>query len=306
VKPSAIEDAPELAGYQDQPAQLPAGASGKRGFVHLGFVRHPEKTVLADLERQAPLLVQQALYFDEGMPELACVYIISTGGGILQGDRAAVEIHLEAGARAYVSTQSATKIHEMDANFASQAQDLVLGEEAYLEYLPEPTIPFRHSRFLGRTRIRIAPSATLLYGEVLLAGRKYHGDGECFAYDVYSSYVRAERPDGRELFVEKLLVEPVRANVRAAGVMGTLDVFANVFVLTPKEHAEHVLDLVPPELDLERGLLAAATRLPNDAGLVYKIAGCESEVVNAKVRELWSRVRPEVTGRTIPERFAWR
>src|SRR5262249_27552549 len=281
----------------------PAGAPGKRGFVHLGFARRSDRTVLIDLERRVPLLVQQALYFDEEMPELACVYVVSTGGGILQGDRCAVEIHLGPDAQAYVSTQSATKVHEMDANHASQTQDIVLAEGAYLEYLPEPTIPFRHSRFLTRTRITVAPSATLLYGEVLLAGRKYYGDGERFAYDVYSSYVWAERPEGRELFVEKLLVEPERANVRAAGVMGLFDVFANVLVLPPKPHAERILASTPPEVDMERGLVAGASRLPNDAGLVYKIAAHESEPVNAKVRAFWARVRPEVTGRAIPERF---
>ena len=43
---------------------------------------------------------------------------------------------------------------------------------------------------------RIAPTATLLYSEILMAGRKYYGDGELFQFDLFSSTVRAERPDG--------------------------------------------------------------------------------------------------------------
>ena len=82
--------------------------------------------MLVDLHRRAPLLVQRALYWDEGMPELACVFIISNSGGILQGDRYAIEIELAAGAQAHVTTQAATKIHEMDANYATQDQDIML------------------------------------------------------------------------------------------------------------------------------------------------------------------------------------
>jgi len=305
---SAVEAAPELARYLDEPKQLPAGAPGKNGFLRLGFQRQEDRTTLVDLERRTPLLVQQALHFDDAMPELACVYVISTSGGVLQGDRLAIEIDVGPDAQAYVSTQSATKIHEMDANYAVQTQQIVLAEGAYLEYLPEPTIPYRHSRLLTRTRIAIAPTATLLHAEVLLAGRKYYGDGERFAYDVFSSLVRAETTDGRELFTEKILVEPGRSSVRDTGVMGAFDVFANVLLLTPKKHAERIFETIEATFDLdpERGYAAAASRLPNDAGLVYKVVGVESETVRDKVRAFWSRVRPEVTGREVPPPFLWR
>lgn len=303
-----MDAAPELARYQDEPKQLPAGAPGKNAFLHLGFERREERTALVDLDRRTPLLVQQALHFDEGMPELACVFIVSTSGGVLQGDRAKIEIDVGPNARAFVTTQSATKLHEMDANYALQAQEIALAEGAYLEYLPEATIPFRHSRFLTRTRISIAPTATLLYAETLLAGRKYHGDGERFAYDVFSSSVRAERTDGSELFTEKLVIEPSRSSVRRTGVMDRFDVFANVLLITPKVHADRVFERVPSVLDLdpERGFAAAASRLPNEAGLVYKVVGVESETVRDKVREFWSCVRPEVTGCEVPAPFLWR
>jgi urease accessory protein len=131
-----FDAAPELAPYRDQPHQMPAGAPGKNGFLHLGFERRGMRTALIDLAQRAPLLAQQALYYDEGMPDLPHVMIVCTAGGVLQGDRLAVEIVLAKGAEAHVTTQSATKIQEMDANFAAQTQDIALGENAYLEYLP--------------------------------------------------------------------------------------------------------------------------------------------------------------------------
>ena len=91
----------------------------------------------------------------------------------------------------------------------------------------------------------IAPTATLFYAEVLAAGRKYYREGETYQYDLFSSLVRAERPDGRELFTEKLLIEPARKSVRQTGVMGRFDVVANVLVLTPPQHATAILEHTP-------------------------------------------------------------
>ncbi len=297
--------APELGPYQEEPKQLPSGGLGKDAFLRLGFQRRGEKTALIELNRRAPLLVQQALHFDEEMPNLACVPIITTSGGILQGDRYAIEIELQADCQAHVTTQAATRIHEMDANYAAQSQDIVLNEGAYLEYLPHPIIPYRHSRFIGRTRLSIAASATLLYSEILMPGRKYYRDGELFAFDLFSSTLKGERPDGTALFTEKFIIEPHKSDLRRAGLMGSFDVFGNVLLIAPKKHCENVFSKLEPALDFAGGLVAAASQLPGEAGLIYKILGMETQKVRMKLREFWSLVRREVVGADVPKEFLW-
>jgi hypothetical protein len=168
------------------------------------------------------------------MPGLPCVFIVTTSGCVLQGDRMALDIQLAAGAQAHVTTQSATKIHSMEANYAAQEQTIRLDDEAYLEFVPDVIIPHRGSRFISKTRITIAPSATMLFSEILLPGRKHHHVDETFGFDVFSSLVAACNPRGRELFAEKLVIEPRRQMLRRAGAMGPFDVFGNVFLLTPK------------------------------------------------------------------------
>lgn len=301
----SILAAPELAPYHDEPQQMPSGAPGKSGVLEMRFERRGERSVLAHLHRRAPLLVQQALYWDERLPMLPCVYIITTSGCVLQGDRFDVSIDVGADAMAHVTTQAATKVHEMDANFASQSQHFTLAEHAYLEFLPGPTIPHRHSRFITQTRATIADGATLVSSEILLPGRKYHRDGELFEYDLFSSSLTASRPDGVELFTEKFVVEPWRHPVRQVGVLGDFDVFGNVVVVTPKPHADRILEQSIAGADAATACFSGASRLPNDAGLVFKVLGMETEPVKAKVRELWSLVRREVLGVPIPAMRMW-
>jgi urease accessory protein len=81
-----------------------------------------------------------------------------------------------------------------------QRQSFTLDEGAYLEFLPEPLIPHRRSRFASDTRITVAPSATLLYAEIVQSGRKHHHPDECFGATLLALAAEARRPDGRLLF----------------------------------------------------------------------------------------------------------
>ena len=296
----------ELASFQDEPPQMASSAVGKDGFLHLGFERRDDRTILADLDRRTPFTAQRALYPEPALPDLAWLFIITTTGCVLQGDRLALEVTLAPGARAHVTTQSATKVHSMDANYAVQTQSFVLADDAYLEFLPEPLIPHRQSRFLSDTRISIAPTATFLYAEIVQGGRKHHHPDESFGATLLSLGVTAERPDGRTLFTEKLVIDPARRPVRQTGVMGPFDVFGNVILLTPKEAADRVHARIAADVELVNGVGAGACHLPNDAGLIFKAVGHETEQVKTKVREFWAVVREEITGTALPPPFFWR
>jgi urease accessory protein len=298
--------APELDQYQDEPRQLPTGGLGKDALLRLRFEARPNRSILAFMERRAPLLVQKALYCDEGMPGLPVVYIISTSGGALQGDRYTLEFTVGPGACGHITTQASAKIHQMDANYFAQTQNITLEDGAYLEYLPESTIPFNHSRFHTFTQIRLAPTATLFYSEILAGGRTYYRDGENFQFDVFSSTVDAERLDGSKLFTEKFLLEPQSSSLYRHGVMGEFTIFGNVILLTPREHWEAIHSRVPVIWDKEQRVAAGLSRLPNDAGLIYRVLAKESGIVRAKVREFLSLVRPQVTGFAVPSEFPWR
>ena len=299
--------AKEMSPYLEQPKAMPVGTPGKTGYLFLGFELDGDgRSILRELERRAPLIVQQELYFDEEMPEMPCVYVLSSGGPNVDGDRYEQHFVVRRGAYAHVSTGAATKLAEMRYNFSGLRQTFELDEDAYLEYLPEPTIPCRHTRFIADTTIRIAPSATLFYAEIYMSGRKYFGGGETFRYDILSVCSRAERPDGEPLFREKFIIRPERESPATLGAMNGYDVFANVIVLTPPQHADGIYERTEAFIDRDGRLAAGITRLPNDAGLLYKVLGAESEPVKRLVRAFCSVVRLEVKGKPLPEEFPWR
>lgn len=302
-----LDEAREVRGFQTQPAQMRAAGPGKVGELRLGFSIRHGRSVLHDLYRVAPLLVQQALYWDEAMPELPICSIISVGGGILQGDRYKIDISVGEGACAQVNSQSANRIHQMDANYASQYQKVTLASGAYLEYLPDFTIPYRGSRFINQTDIVIAEDATLLYGEMMMTGRKHHSEDERFGLDLLSMAVSVRRPDGRKLFAEKVLIEKDDPTVDYTAVMKGYDAFANIMCLTTPETAARIKERFETNFPLESPrAISGVCRLPNAAGVMLRAVGIETYDVRKEVRRFWQIVREETRSRTLPTEFLWR
>lgn len=285
---------------------VPAGSAGKCGYLRLGFeLDGSGRSILRDLERRAPLIVQQELYFDEEMPEMPCVYILSSGGPNVDGDRYEQHFSAGAGAYAHISTGAATKLAEMRNDCSAMTQRFTLEDGAYMEYLPEPTIPCRHTRFVCDTSITIAPTATLFYSEIYTSGRRWFND-ERFVYDLLSVATRAARPSGRQLFSEKFIVEPLRRSVGTKGAMNGFDVFANCIVLTPREYADDIYARTTPFIDRDAGLALGISRLPDDCGVSLRVLGRETGGVKAAVRAFCSTVRLAVKGRPLFKEFPWR
>lgn len=290
----------EMLDYTLSP-RMGAGSVGKRGYLRLGFeIDQNNRSILRDLERRTPLIVQQELYFDSEWPTLPCVYILSSGGPTVDGDRYEQHFTLRRNAYAHISTGAATKLASMQHNFASMHQHITLDQGAYLEYLPLPTIPCSHTRYHSLTEVVIHPSATLIYGEVYLCGRKH--SGERFDYDILSTTLRASRPDGEMLFQERLISEPCRVPPSRRGIMGEADVWASVVVITPEEHHPSLMEFSPSQSNL----WCATTLLPSRCGVVCKILGSESGPVKQAEREFCSHARHLIKQRPLPAEFVWR
>ncbi len=299
--------AKEMALYLEPPKAMYVGAPGKSGYLYLGFELDARgKSILRNLDRRVPLIVQQELYFDEEMPEMPCVYILSSGGPNIDGDRYEQNFTVRKDAYAFISTGAATKLAEMKYNYSGLVQHIVLEENAYLEFLPEPVIPCRHTRFISDTNLQVHPTATVFYSEIFMGGRKYYKKGELFQYDILSVCTHGERPGGEQLFREKFIIQPEKYTPRAIGVMDQYDVFANVIVMTPPQYAENIYKNTPAFMDRKRRIAAGITHLPNGAGLLYKVLGMEPGPVKKLVRKFCSTVRMEVKGRPVPEEFPWR
>ena len=237
-----------------------------RGGVQLRAEYIAGRTRITDLACRPPLQVLRAHHVDPGRPDLATVILASPAGGILQGDQLMIDIRVGPGARLRVGTQSATRIYRAPSSKARQIVRLEVEAGGYLEYLPDPFIPYAGSQFISSTTAIVAADAALVMGEVVAPGRAARG--EILAFERFESKVEIVRPDGLLLATDAVILdrrEPMRV-VGALGAylaVGTLLVIRAGFPPSILRDAAH--DEGGPAVSI------GASTLPNDAGAWLRV-----------------------------------
>ena len=241
-----------------------AATSGEKGLVRMELAQISGKTVISKLRTRAPLLVQKALYPDSDLPGMAHAYLMSSAGGILQGDT--IEIDIIAGSRtsSRITTQAATKIYKMNKGCAAQNITISAHDASYLEFIPHQIIPFKSSRFCQQVDIQMEQNSTVIYSETVSAGRT--ASGENFEFDI--CYLKLEGRDTKDnlLFADAAKLEPGKDEL--VQLFGSKTIWSMIYVITPDfEGIRKGINVAIKD----QSMLAGCSILPHDCGLVVRM-----------------------------------
>lgn len=293
-QPAAVP--PEVETYGGGIKQLPVGSPGKLGGLKLTLSKDPSgKTIIKDVWKQIPLQTLRPFYYDQNEPGLAIVYILNPTGGTLQGDRIRIDVTMGIGARAHLTTQAATKIYRMNADYATQIVNLNLREGSYLEYLPDQTIPYRDSRYYQEVNVVMGRNSSLIYWEILTPGRNGR---EHFEFDIFYSKLSVEDEIGSPMLSDTLVLEPKGSNLARKGLMGEYDVLGNFYVVS--EGADQQLVDKIQAVSQQEGTLQGVSPTTMTRGLVARVLGPSSRVVRSCLEAMWNEARISVLGSPAP------
>jgi urease accessory protein len=271
------------------------------GLADLLLAPRAGRTRLVRSETRPPLLVGRALYPDEALPDLTRIIIANPTAGIFAGDRLRVRVRVAAGGRAHLATQGATRIHTMPHGGATQTVRLEVAPGAALEWLPEPTIPFRGARCSQGTTAIVALGGTLIYGDILLPGRI--ASGETLAYTRLTNRLTLARPDGTTLYHERFSLLPGARSPLGRALLGPTPAALGTFLI--------VTDAVPAEV-LRDQLRAAFAALPGDdlrcgvallpggGGVCLRALATEAAPITAAFRLAWAVARARIWDVGLP------
>ncbi|MCX4551468.1 urease accessory protein UreD [Streptomyces sp. NBC_01387] len=288
----------EVARYASVPDTLPAGSAGRIGLLELGFERLQGRTELVHRYEESPLQIMHPLYVDPLRPKMAFTSMTSVGGGMVQADRYRIDVCCGAETEAHLTTQAATEVHRMEHDYATRLVNLRAGPDAYLEYLPDPLIPFRGARLYQRTVITADPTATVVIGETVTPGRP--ALGEHHVYDVLGLDLEVRRPDGRLLALDTMRFCPDLHGVNGPGVLSGHACVGSLFVVSGRCAATVVADALHTALD-GRGVLHGVSVLPHDCGAWVRILGDDAPAVAAARHAAWDAARRLLTGSPAPD-----
>lgn len=295
----------------DLPArsEAPAAQDSALGAVPAGLRRGPEwqaqldlrielrgdRTVLAHAHHRGPLRVQKALY-PEG-PERMDLLILHPPAGIAGGDCLSVNLTLEAGAQARITTPGASKWYRCEGAQAQQHLRVGIADGAVLEWLPQEAIVFDGARVCTGTDIACTERSRACGWDIWVLGRG--ASGENFRRGYLHQSTRLRR-DGHLLWSERVRLaadDPLR---HAAQGWNSENVMGSFWAL----------GLPPDESLLERcrevcepGVRLGITRFEHGLWLARAL-GSSVERVRAALTRIWSLLRPELCGAAgIPPRI---
>ena len=280
--------------YDKKIEQLDVGKSGKVGLLRLKLEENSDKnkTIITDQYSQVPLYTQKALYYDEKLPNMAHLFIMSPSGGILQGDRYRIDISLANNAVSHITTQGATRIYKMNSNYATQLININVGKNCYLEFIPDQIIPFRNSRYYQKVSLNVDPSATLIYSEIIVPGRV--AMGELFSYDLCYLKTIGQNTEKKIKFIDNCMLKPKNQNMNTLGMFGSHTVLASVYILTKNESALILNKKINSIIKNNDEVSGGATILPNNSGLLVRLMCNSSEIIKTEIYDIVRIVRKEI------------
>jgi urease accessory protein len=156
-------------------------------------------------------------------------HVHNVSGGILDTDSLDWRIDVAPSAQAQVTSTGATRIYRSrgPARIASQRAALTVGENGYLEYLPDQLIPFAGSRFDQSMRIELASGASLILWDQVAPGRE--ASGELFRYESLASAFELIA-EAEPVAIERWTIAPLLSRVDAIARLGPFRYFGSCFI----------------------------------------------------------------------------
>ncbi|SEQ38324.1 urease accessory protein UreD [Natrinema salaciae] len=307
---------PAFEAYADESlAQAPAGGPGKNGLLEATFARSGEGPTRLIRDRAAvPYHLTGTLETDPA-PGLATVVAQEPTGGVVQGDRHRMAVDARAGARAHVTTQSATTVHSMDANYAHLDASLRVEAGSHLEYVPGPTIVNEDARCLQTVSVDLASDTVVVVADVLVPDGL--SDHDPFSFEHYHARVEAEY-DGRLVCADAVDLRPDERDPRDPASVGEYGVVGSLYVFAPggdrdddgggagatadssRTDLESLVEAIRNRLADREDVAAGVSQLPADAGAIVRLLGHRQTDVTGALRGAWDETRRATLGVGAP------
>jgi len=285
------ETSDETLQHNEEIKQLGVGKSGKKGKLKivLDVESTSGRTRIKEKESMFPLSVQKEMYYDQFQPNMTHVYIVSSSGGILQGDKYTIDVILEKNALAHITTQGATRVYGMNVSNAIQVVNVSLDDGAYLEFIPDQIIPYKNSRFYQEINFKVHDNATMIYSEIISPGRI--GMGEIFDYEI--CYLRSIGKNHKDelRFTDYTKIEPKKMNLQDFGVLEQKQVTATMYILAKRNDVEKIIQTLENDIKNSSEIEFGWSTMTKENGILLRILGNTTRDVIRLVYDITKIVR---------------
>lgn len=217
--------------------------------------------------------------------------IVTTSGGIVGGDRLRFALDAGPGSTAAMTTQAAEKVYRSTGAISEISVTATVGDNAFLEWMPQETILFDGARMRRENRVELAGSGRILTGEIVVFGRRARG--EVFANGFLHDSWRIRR-DGKLVWGDALHLDGTpgerigrRYTFAAAAAVGTM-IYAGQDAEAHLETARECLGAGPESVHCATTVVGTV--------LIARFLSEDAAALRARFADLWKNMRSAVAG----------
>lgn len=248
--------------------------------------------------RQTPPMRAFHPYPEPGEPRT--VVVGNVAGGVVGGDRLAVEVAVGSGEAMLATTQAAEKVYRSDGATAVLRLGLSVEAGGTLEWLSSGTILFDGARLDRTTTLDVAAGARLLFSETLVFGRLARG--EVFGAGLLRDRVRL-RLAGRLTWADDLaLGDAARSTLDAAAGFGGARAYSTL--LLAARGAGRAVESLRPLVEADPAVRGGATALSDDL-LLARVLAADPARARGTVAAAWTALRSQCLGRPARMPTIW-
>ena len=255
----------------------------------LNYSRQAERTCV-QFRHAGPLRVLKSLY-PEG-PSICHNVLVHPPGGLVGGDLLDIEVRLEQGAHALITTPGATRFYKSNGQQARQHTRLKLEAGARLEWLPLEAIAYNACDAVNRLEFELAAGAQLMAWDVTALGLP-------MANQPYEAGVFEQHLEWPGRFLERGLVD-ARDKLLLDGDLGLAGQRCLASLIyasgSPMERAQREALLESSHELLQSAPALGGVTAPNENMLVLRCASAVVEPVMMLCKTMWMHWRKELWG----------
>lgn len=236
-----------------------------------------------------PLRVSQPFHLEQNNPKRIYLYLRNNSPGLFSEDELNLALQLEKSSQLYFTEQAATKVHPvLDQTLAARVNyQIIIKENATLEFVPEPLILYADAALKQSTNIQIHPSSKLFWSEILLPGRLARGESYQFHY--YDSLLNVTSSDGKLLFKDRSYLSGKNNQFSDSSLFTTYPIIGTAIAVYPEIDC-HQLQKAIDNLATNDFSVATST-LPSDQGIIMRVLANKTEQIKNYFRSVLNSIR---------------
>lgn len=236
------------------------------GLIEINFVKRGDRTVADRIYREGNSRVSAPIRDTGNTP---VYFLISTGGGFIEGESYFQSVTLGSNTHAVLTTQTPNYVYKcINNNLTKQETILNVNAGALLECYLDEVVPYKDTRYFQEMTINLEEKSSLILTDGLTSG--WSQDGQPFQYCSVRLKTRIFK-DGKLLLNDYLICNPAEDSMSELGFFEGYTNF-NSIVIIDDQITEFTIKQLRKQLDsIETSCRYGLTQVTN--GLVLRVLG---------------------------------